>query len=441
MKTIRLRHLLAAAVCGIIMISGAAPVTAQEQAAAGPASRMGITSDILRGEEHEDITWDLITMIEHNAELKGLLETAIFQAAQMNPDRDTNPVDSLESFYDFMDWSIRAMPWEITPTKKYAGLYDRIDQSMGCFYFILDQPLQELADKGYYHNSLIYHEPFRSWLVKFTSEYGDFLNTEASWCDEYYQEALKNEDFHLQDDLFEEPSNWKTFNDFFARKLRDPSVRPVDEPENDSAVVSPADSVPQGVWQIDDEGCVVMNEGETEDGIPIKTGTLTKVAALLEGSAYADAFAGGMLTHTFLDVNDYHRYHFPLSGTVKEVFVIPADDAPGGVITWDAQAGRYKEYYSEIYGWQSLETRGVIIMETEQGAAVALVPVGMCEVSSVNFEETVAAGAKVHKGDPMGFFLFGGSDIVMIFSKEAGFEMTAEPKQHMDMGRLYGYIK
>lgn len=33
---------------------------------------------------------------------------------------------------------------------------------------------------------------------------------------------------------------------------------------------------------------------------------------------YKDAFANGVLTQTFLNVNDYHRYHFAVSGTIKE---------------------------------------------------------------------------------------------------------------------------
>ena len=107
--------------------------------------------------------------------------------------------------------------------------------------------------------------------------------------------------------------------------------------------MAPADSVPQGLWQID-ENSKVTNDGLDTgiNGIAIKTGTLTDVSVLLGQSGYADAFANGRLTHTFLDVNDYHRYHFPVSGTVLEAFVIPADDAPGGVITWDAEAGRHR---------------------------------------------------------------------------------------------------
>ena len=93
--------------------------------------------------------------------------------------------------------------------------------------------------------------------------------------------------------------------------------------------------------------------------------------------------------HTFLDINDYHRYHFPISGTVREVLLVPQDDAPGGVITWDPVQKRYKEYFSETIGWQSIETRGIVIIETESGGLAAVVPVGMCQVSSVNFEESV----------------------------------------------------
>ena len=214
------------------------------------------------------------------------------------------------------------------------------------------------------------------------------------------------------------------------------------KPDDPSVVTSPADSVPQGIWEIDESSRVGIDEpGPGINGIAIKTGTLTDVSVLLEESAYADAFAGGMLTHTFLDVNDYHRYHFPVGGTILEAFTIPADDAPGGVITWDAEAGRYKEYFSEYFSWQSLETRGVIVMEPEAGGLLAIVPVGMCEVSSVNFEENVKPGAVVKKGDPMGYFLFGGSDIVMIFSRDAGFTLTAEPDQHIDMGTAIGRLE
>ena len=197
----------------------------------------------------------------------------------------------------------------------------------------------------------------------------------------------------------------------------------------------------QRVWQIDENDRVIPEETGADRGIPIKTGTLTNVSALLGDSAYAHRFAGGRLTHTLLDVNDYHRYHFPIGGTVREVRIIPGDDATGGVIVGDPEAGRYKEYGSEELGWQSIETRGTVILENDEGAFAAIIPVGMCEVASVNFEASVKPGIKVKKGDPLGYFLFGGSDIIMIFSREAGFTMTAEAGKHLNMGWEYGRLK
>ena len=216
---------------------------------------------------HEAITEDLILLIDHDDELKRLLLKSIQQAHTLNPDPDSNPVDSLESYYDFLDRSYKAMPWAITKDGNYHKLYDLIDQSMGCFYFVCDQPLEELEDRGYYHNSLMYHEPFRSWLIRFMSQYGFYLNEEISWNEEYYKNALQNPDFHLDDDTYEDPSNWKCFNDFFARRLKDPSRRPIASPEDPSVIVFPADSFPQGPWAIDSESRIVMDDVLTDHGI------------------------------------------------------------------------------------------------------------------------------------------------------------------------------
>lgn len=391
--------------------------------------------------EHQMITEDLMRILDHDSDLKALFEKAIAQAHTQNPDPDTNPVKDLNTYYEFIDRCYTCLPWQICPSESYSSLYDRIDQGMGLLYFVLDQPLEELKDKDYYHNSLMYHEPVRSWFIKFLEGSGKFLDSEGSWTEEYYQNALANPDFHLDDGTYEDPSNWKSFNDFFARKLADPSKRPIAETENEKIIVSPADAVPQGVWKIDENNKVIAQDAKPVKGIVIKTGKLTDVSVLLNGSEYADAFAGGTLTHTFLDVNDYHRYHMPVSGTIKEVLHVRQDDAPGGVITYDEETKHYVEYYSDVFGWQSIETRGIVILETESGGLVGIVPVGMCQVSSVNFEETIVPGAKVKKGDPLGCFLFGGSDIVILFSKDLGFELSAKQGVHLQMGEAYGTIK
>jgi len=392
--------------------------------------------------EHEPITMELISILDENEDVKAMLERSIKKAKEINPDKKTNPAQSLEEYYDYVDWAAKAMPWNISKNVEAEGLYEKIDQSLNYFYFINDQPLEELEGKGLYNNSLQYAEPYRSWLIDFTKQWGEFLSTEESWNDEYYDLVYEDERFGLQESWYEDKGNWKSFNDFFSRHLADEEQRPVVAKDDPSVVVSPADSTPQGVWQIDENSDIVQKEGAV-----IKSQTFNSIEDLIgRGSEYSDDFAGGVMTHTFLDVHDYHRYHFPVGGEIKEVTYIPGDDAVGGAVTWDEESGKYI-LDAETPGWQMIETRALVIVETEEHGDVALLPIGMSQVSSVNFEDSVKVGATVEKGDPLGYFLFGGSDFVMIFEEEAGFKITASMERgedgydHILMGQEYGRME
>jgi len=388
---------------------------------------------------HTPDTQTLITFVEHDATLKGMLIQSIEQARTINPDIVSNPAQSLEEFYSFIDWATKAMPFNILPSAEtYPKLYESIDQSLDYFYFIADQPLECLENKGYYHNSIQYVEPYRSWMIAFTKRWGEFLSTPESWNEAFYQKALADDRFCLNKGWYESPDNWSSFNDFFSRKLSSPAVRPIAEPTNVAVVVSPADSTPEGVWQIDENSMIVQKEG-----VQLKSSCFDSVIKIIgEDSAYAKEFANGILTHTFLDVQDYHRYHFPVSGTVMEARTILADDAVGGIIHWNEALNKYT-LDDTTPGWQSIETRACVIIDTAKYGLVAVLPIGMSQVSSVNFESSVKVGETVKKGDPLGYFLFGGSDIVMIFQQKAGFELTAKESasdsySHILMGEAYG---
>jgi phosphatidylserine decarboxylase len=221
--------------------------------------------------------------------------------------------------------------------------------------------------------------------------------------------------------------------------LSSPDQRPIASLDDNSVVVSPCDSQPQGVWTINENSNLI-----SKDGVNIKSGVFTSVETLLDNSEYKDAFASGTLTHTFLDVNDYHRYHFPVSGIIKEVRIISGDDAVGGSIVCDKELGKYLLKASNP-DWQNIETRGLIILETEEYGLVTVMPIGMSQISSVCFEDTVKVGAVVTKGDMMGCFLFGGSDIVMLFQKDV--ELSCQvPQQangsyeHINTGEVYGTL-
>lgn len=398
-----------------------------------------------KGNLHKQITQDLINLLDTNPEIKPMLEASIAAARKINPDPKTNPVQDISAYYDYLDSAVELIPMQVlkNPTNL---IREQIMQSLCYFYFLIDQPLPGLQDKGLYSNSLQYYKPFSTWTRNFVNNWGMFLDTEQSWNQETYQGFYNDPRFGLQKDWYEPASNWKTFNEFFSKYLKSADKRPIASPDDPALVVAPADSVPQGTWAIDQDSNI-----KVDGGLKVKMTRFYSVKDLLgDDSPYKDAFANGVLTHTFLDVNDYHRYHFAVGGNIKEVKRIVQNVSLE--VVWDDTLGKYAPIDST--GWQFTQTRGVVVVDTGEYGLVALIPMGMAQVSSVNFEGSVKPGITHAKGDMLGNFLFGGSDFVMLFQDKAGFTITAkkvaksgsDPKaedsyEHRLMGEEYGLMK
>ena len=70
----------------------------------------------------------------------------------------------------------------------------------------------------------------------------------------------------------------------------------------------------------------------------------------------------------------------------------------------------------------------------------------MSQICSCNWEDSVKVGAKGKKGDPMGYFLFGGSDIVMVFQSSVNLSLVCPEDgqggyQHILMGQPYAKVE
>jgi phosphatidylserine decarboxylase precursor len=386
---------------------------------------------------NKPVTEKLKKLLKDQPKIQKMLEKSISKAQLLNSDQATNPVRNLQDYYKFIDQASELIPQQVLNDPKELTR-DQILQSICYFYFIISQPLPELKNKKLFKNSLQYYPPFSAWLSSFAETWGAFLDTENSWSKKTYQQFYRDPRFGLRKNWYESPLKWKTFNQFFSRKLRDPSVRPVAFPDDESIVVSPTDSRPQGAWKIDSDSRIMVDKG-----LKVKLTTYYNVNDLLEEkSRYKDAFADGILTHNFLNINDYHRFHFPVSGEVKEMGIVSGNVALE--VKWDSKTKKYLPVDST--GWQFSQTRGYVILKTEKYGMVALVPIGMAQVSSVKFEKNIKIGARFKKGDNLGYFLFGGSDFIMIFQKIAGFDFRA-PKQdndsfkHILTGEAYGRMK
>lgn len=415
---------MALALAGCAGSAASSSASSSASSASSGASSASIAPSVTDKMTHSQMTVDLMEMLDNDPELKALVEKSLAKAWEINPDSATNPAKNLDELYAFTDWAEKCLPWESIKGREDMKLYEHIDQSLDVFYFLFDQPLEELEGKGYYYPSLQYHQPIRSWFIEFASNWGQFLSSPDSWSDEAYNLACADERFNMTNGWYGDANIWTSFNDWFARHLVDqPTSHPIDP---NATVTFPADSKPQGVWPIDSEGMFALDEG----GLALKSARFNDIENLLSPSSkYAQSFNGGTFTHTFLDVNDYHRYHFPVSGTIVEVKKIPAQDAAGGVTIWDEKAGKYV-LLDQYPGWQSIETRDLVVVDTGEYGLVAILPIAMSQVSSCNFEDSVVVGAHVEKGDPMGYFLFGGSDICMVFQE--GVKVDYLPPKNAD---------
>jgi phosphatidylserine decarboxylase len=152
--------------------------------------------------------------------------------------------------------------------------------------------------------------------------------------------------------------------------------------------------------------------------IPTKHNSALNVVEMLDGSKYAERFVGGTALSCVLMPNTYHHYHSPVNGRVVEAKIIEApfygyDDFPA----WVPAHGNVGYYGTEFGQFEKFQ-RGYFVVDTGKYGHVALVPVGLNTISSVNFDDKFKSLEKpvpVKRGDKLGYFLYGGSLFIMIF--------------------------
>ena len=312
--------------------------------------------------------------------------------------------DYLRRFIRWIPQQTDAAAWRTSaPEERYAK---EVSDRLKHFFWLIDQKVDE--DGGAVAQG---STAFRDWLTRFAREWGSFLNTTDSFSSELLDSFLRHApEYTVEESMVDgrpnEPSGWLTFNQFFARRLN-PGLRPVADPADNTVVTSPADCSFRHAYDVD-----------ADSNVPATTikhsHRYGNVGQLLEGSRYADAFAGGTFVHYMLPPSAYHRFHVPVAGRVEESFV-----TTGRVYQQVAlEDGELKSLDSTETGYEFSQTRGVLTLDTAASGygdlgIVAVVPVGMAHVSSVNV--SAVEGADLAKGDEFGFFQFGGSDIIVLF--------------------------
>ncbi|MBG7607285.1 MAG: phosphatidylserine decarboxylase [Verrucomicrobia bacterium] len=247
-------------------------------------------------------------------------------------------------------------------------------------------------------NEQVYGESFLRWvyrtplgklslhaLVKragFSKWYGRRMSTPASTSRiKPFIELYGLDPAEFADD----PSSFKSFNEFFYRKLK-PTARPIAP----SPVVFPADGRHLGFPDISAIDSFFV-KGQTFD-----------LPALLGDAALAEKYAKGSLVLSRLCPVDYHRYHFPAAGIPSETKTIPG---PLFSVSPIALAQNLS------YLWTNKRT--ICHLETENFGTILILEIGATCVGSIH--QTYTPGKPVVKAQEKGYFAFGGSSTITIF--------------------------
>lgn len=258
-------------------------------------------------------------------------------------------------------------------------------------------------------------------LKKVLAAWAEFLNSPAS-CYVLNQSpsgwlcpaALKA--IHIEEYIHDPCAphyGFKSWNDFFIRQFK-PGVRPVAEPHNPKAIVSPCEAAPYAI----------ARNVKAQDTFWIKAQPYS-LQHMLDGQ-FVDEFAGGTVYQAFLSSENYHRWNSPVSGVIKMIRHVE-----GTYYAEAAEEGFDPLGPNNSQGYIAhIATRALIFIEADEAAIglLCFVAVGMVEVSSCVV--TVHEGQRLAKGEEIGFFQFGGSSHCLVFRPGAisGFALQAIPQ-------------
>ncbi|KAM0469853.1 hypothetical protein ACHAPX_010238 [Trichoderma viride] len=203
---------------------------------------------------------------------------------------------------------------------------------------------------------------------------------------------------------------YKSWDDFFTRQVHD-DARPVASPDDDNVIANACESK---VFN-------VQRNAQLRDRFFAK-GQPYSVLDMLAHDPLAKQFAGATVYQAFLSALSYHRWHSPVSGTIKRAFVQDGTYFSEPLFESVADPNNHGEIDTKGItvgqGYLSaMATRGIIFIEADNPAIglMAFIAIGMDEVSSVDI--TVKEGQHVKKGDQTGMFHFGGSTHCLLFRK------------------------
>lgn len=373
-------------------------------------------------------------MVERDTRLY-MLFNAMFEQIPSSKSYLSDPSGEVRQVRDF-DHLLQLLNHVLTTAPKWTDAANKVGVVGVPVHALLDWPMGTSA--GF----VVFQDPqVNAMMKKVLNVWGEFLSSPDSravletdkegWFGETGVQSLQHvanigKTDHAFADMFHcDPTaryhGYKSWDDFFTRQVKD-GIRPVAEPNDDDVVVNACESK---VYK-------VARNVRARDRFWIK-GQPYSVLDMLAFDSLAQGFVGGTIYQAFLSALSYHRWHAPVSGTIKKAFVVDGtyfsepqydDFGPNGTSVDPEGESTSQEYIS------AMATRGIIFIQAdnEKLGLVAFIAVGMVEVSTCDL--TVKEGEHVTKGDQLGMFHFGGSSHCVLFRKGVKVSGFPEPAEH-----------
>ncbi|OWZ78123.1 phosphatidylserine decarboxylase [Cryptococcus neoformans Bt85] len=230
--------------------------------------------------------------------------------------------------------------------------------------------------------------------------------------EEHIESFIKTYDLPLDDLLVKDLSQYPTFNSFFSRRLI-ATARPITSVGDPTVVISAADCR-LTVYQTVDQAKKFWIKGQQFTLPNLLTGNDvadTTFKAIQEDDESA-------LSIHRLAPQDYHRFHSPVEG-----IIVAIKDIDGELYTVNPQA------INEDLNVFTLNKRSIMLIHANLGSGresvpIAFVAIGAMLVGSIGWSKK--PGDKVCKGEELGWFQYGGSTTITVFSKSAGIEFDKD---------------
>ena len=259
------------------------------------------------------------------------------------------------------------------------------------------------------------------------SVWTEFLNSEASryvlndsptgWMSKEAQKQL-----HMEDYIYESSApywGFSSWNDFFTREIKD-NVRPIEAKNDNKTIVAACDST---VYKI-----AHNVQAQSEFWIKKQPYSLSNML----NNEYVDQFVGGDVWQAFLSPFNYHRWHSPVSGTIRKAYI-----KEGLYFSQATSEGEDPTDQDHSEGYLAhVQTRAIIFIEADDPAIglMCMMPIGMVEISSCIIADEIQPGAHVEKGQELGYFQFGGSTHCLIFRPGAIKGFTIKENKPVKLG-------